>query len=328
MPLKLVPPRPGKTPYWYVRGTHRGVALDRSTKETGRPQALRWLRRWRDEIDSGELSRPGAPTFLDAAVAYMAATGQERFLAPLVERLGRLRLDQVDQRQIDAAAVALHPAASPATRNRQVYSPVSAILKHAGIDFALRRPKGGEGRRNTGWLWPEQAFRLLDTAEETDAEFAALLTVLLYTGMRLGEALALETAHVRLGEGFAFIADSKNGDPRPVHLPPEAVAALANHPRGLDRPGRVFRFGKNGALYLRLATVAARAGVEMPERSAFHLLRHTWATWMRRYGGLDTAGLVGTRAWRDRKSAARYEHVVVSEEARRADLLPTRKTRA
>ena len=44
---------------------------------------------------------------------------------------------------------------------------------------------------------------------------------------------------------------------------------------------------------------------------------------MRRYGGLDTRGLVGTGAWRDAHSAARYEHVVVTEEAARASLLPT-----
>jgi hypothetical protein len=67
---------------------------------------------------------------------------------------------------------------------------------------------------------------------------------------------------------------------------------------------------------------AARAGVPMPERAAFHLLRHTYATWMRRYGKLDTKGLVAAGAWRDRKSADRYEHTVPTEEARRADFLP------
>jgi hypothetical protein len=45
---------------------------------------------------------------------------------------------------------------------------------------------------------------------------------------------------------------------------------------------------------------------------------------MRPYGGLDTRGLVGAGAWKDRKSAERYERVVVTEEAKRADLLPAR----
>jgi hypothetical protein len=32
MPLKLVPPRPGNTPYWRVRGTYLGQYVNRSTK--------------------------------------------------------------------------------------------------------------------------------------------------------------------------------------------------------------------------------------------------------------------------------------------------------
>jgi integrase len=54
----------------------------------------------------------------------------------------------------------------------------------------------------------------------------------------------------------------------------------------------------------------------------FHTFRHTWATWMRRYGGLDTKGLVATRNWRDERSASRYAHAVTSEEWSRVELLP------
>jgi hypothetical protein len=43
---------------------------------------------------------------------------------------------------------------------------------------------------------------------------------------------------------------------------------------------------------------------------------------MRRYGGLDTTGLVETGAWRSRQAASVYEHAAPSEEARKADLLP------
>ncbi|MGP8232300.1 MAG: hypothetical protein ACLQL2_06485 [Methylovirgula sp.] len=64
------------------------------------------------------------------------------------------------------------------------------------------------------------------------------------------------------------------------------------------------------------------ADVHIPERVAFHAFRHTWGAWMRRYGGLDTTGLVETGAWRSRQAAAVYEHAVQSEEARKADMLP------
>ncbi len=127
---------------------------------------------------------------------------------------------------------------------------------------------------------------------------------------------------VRLTDGFAYVPDTKNDDPRAVFLPPVAVAALGNvEQRGVN----VWRFAKGGHLYSLLKVVAIRAGVGLPERSAFHIFRHTYATWMRRYAGLDTKGLVATGAWKDRKSADRYEHVQVSEEARKAAMLPTRR---
>ena len=72
---------------------------------------------------------------------------------------------------------------------------------------------------------------------------------------------------------------------------------------------------------------AIKAGIDLPERSAFHIFRHTYATWMRLYGGLDEKGLMATGAWKDRKSVDRYTHVVVSEEAQRAALLPTPKAK-
>ncbi len=39
---------------------------------------------------------------------------------------------------------------------------------------------------------------------------------------------------------------------------------------------------------------------------AFHTFCHTWATWMRMFGGADVQGLVSTGRWRNPRSAARY----------------------
>jgi integrase len=56
-----------------------------------------------------------------------------------------------------------------------------------------------------------------------------------------------------------------------------------------------------------------------------HDCRHTWATWMRQYGGLDLRGLPGTGTWRDIHSVLRYQHVTAGEESRAADKLPLGK---
>jgi integrase len=57
-------------------------------------------------------------------------------------------------------------------------------------------------------------------------EFAALLIVLLYTGMRLSEAITLMVDNVRLAESFAYLPTSKNGEPRAVFLPKIVKRAL------------------------------------------------------------------------------------------------------
>lgn len=55
----------------------------------------------------------------------------------------------------------------------------------------------------------------------------------------------------------------------------------------------------------------------------FHTFCHTWATWMRRFGGADLQALVSTGRWRDERSAKRYTHVASHEEWDRVDSLPT-----
>lgn len=322
MPLKLIPPREGRSANYRVRGTHLGVYLDRSAKTADRNIARKLLVKWREEIERGELSARPEMTFAAAALSYTRAGGETRFLKKIVDYFGPNALVRdISQAALDEAAHTLYPDATPATRNRQFYTPISAILKHAGHDHSIRRPKGAQGRARTDWLTPEDAKRLVAAAMEVDAEFAIFITILLTTGMRLSDLLGMECKRVHLKERFAFIPRTKNDEPRPVHLPPAAVAALAAHPRGMDRDETAFRFRKNGHLYNLMKGVKKKAGADL-SWVTFHTFCHTWATWMRRYAGLDTTGLVATGRWADRKSAARYEHVVTSEEARRADKLP------
>lgn len=119
MPLKLIPPsKERRTPYFTVRGTFLGVYVNRSTKTGERRQAGKILREWEDQIKRGEY-RTGSPviekgpepelTFAGAAIAYMNAGGERRFLTKAIEHLGREPLSALDQAQIDAGAVAAFP---------------------------------------------------------------------------------------------------------------------------------------------------------------------------------------------------------------------------
>ena len=330
MPFALIAPKAGRTPFWRVRGTEFGVYLDRSTQTGDRREAQRFLSQWREEAKRSALSGPvvEVPTFAGAALAYMRADGEKRFLPPLLEHFGETQLGEINQSAIDAAAAALYPDATAATRNRQVYSPVSAILKHAGIEKALKRPKGWRSTPRLHWLQETEAFALMKASHVVNPRFGALVTLLLYCGCRLSDALSLTWADVDIAQRRAFVRKTKNGDPIPLHLPPIVVAALAN----LDKPKKTSApvFGtrsKNGRLYVWLDAAAELAGVTIPAGIAFHILRHTHATWRRRKTGADTAALVSTGLWKSRDAASVYEHLDPSEEARKADLLPVPRKR-
>jgi integrase len=331
MPIKLRPPRPGKTPYYTIRGTYLGVYVEQSTGTGRREVAERLLRKKRDEIERGAVARPGQPTFADAALNYMTAGGERRFLRPLLHHFGTISLSALDQATIDRCAAELYPKADAATRNRQVYTPISAVLKRAGIERQIKRPIGWRGNRRTHWLTPEQAFATfratsaIDAPPDTREEFRILLRLLCYTGMRLGDALGLECGNVNLIEQTALLPITKNSKPRLAYLPAIVIEELRVLPRGLNRTGRVFRFHNGGRLRDLLKMTLAGAGIELPPRLAFHIFCHTWASWMRQHGGLDTYDLVKTDRWSDPDSADRYAHVVVNQQSRRADLLPVER---
>lgn len=335
--LKLKPPR--KSPNWSIRGTYLGTYVDETTGTPVEAIAKQFLTSKKREIERGRIAAPVEPqaatetTFDEAALSYIEGGGDGRYLgrydpdrgewtSGVIPHLTGKALSEITQQVIDNVAVAMYPHASAATKNRHVYTPISAVLKRAGLEFQVRRPKGWRGQRRIVWMQPDQAFKMLDAAKQIDAEFAIFLAFLLYTGCRLSDALRLRCDRLILSEAFAYFEVTKNEEPRGVHLPPFLVAEMANHPRGLERIGKVFRFTKCGRIYQLMAKVKAAVGPEV-ERVSFHIFCHTWATWMRRYAGLDTTGLVATTRWKDRASAAIYEHVVASEEARKADLLPT-----
>lgn len=175
MPLQIVASRNKKTPNLYIRGAYLGVRVDQSCRTDRRSVAKTILKRIEGEIERGEYRQVKvagtSPTFLSAAVAYMEAGRRKRYVAKLIRHFGETPLSEIDQAAIDNAAVALHPNAGPGTRNAAVYTPVSAILHHAGVDLKMRRPKGAKGRVVTDWLRPEDANAIIIAADQVNSEF-------------------------------------------------------------------------------------------------------------------------------------------------------------
>src|SRR5660398_107769 len=64
--------------------------------------------------------------------------------------------------------------------------------------------------------------------------FPVVFALLAATGMRIGEALALDRDTVDLDDGVLLISRGKGGDPRLVPLHPSVTAALERYTRWRD----------------------------------------------------------------------------------------------
>ena len=136
--------------------------------------------------------RTATTTFAQAALSFLEEDGSRRFVMRVLDHFGTTPLRLIGQETIDTAASKLYPKASTATRNRQVYTPVSAILHHAARKGwcprpTLARPK--TARVEVRWLKPEEAERLIAASGE---HLRPLVVSWLYTGARAGEALWLD----------------------------------------------------------------------------------------------------------------------------------------
>lgn len=345
MPLNLRPPRAGKTPNYEIRGTYLGCRVEVSSGTPQRSVALKQLKRIKDCIEEhGQWPAPtvepgsGEPTFLSASIAYLRDGGSRDYLSPLLKRFGSMRLTEFTQDTLDTAAKEMLPNGAPDYRNRRIYTPTIAILRHAMGDKCppFKRPRGSKGRQKTDFMWPEDAFAIIGEADKIDEEFGLYLRLLLYTGIRKTEGRTILATDVRPEERAAWLRTSKNEDPRMLKLREDVVAPLEKHLEN-HTGERLFKFNEGGHFkHLLLRAKLAACGLPCPKRRptgwkppehrlsfvGFHTFRHTWATWMRRYAGADVQSLVATNNWRDPRSAARYSHVVSREEWDRVDNLP------
>ncbi len=152
-------------------------------------------------------------------------------------------------------------------------------------------------RRAIPYLYTdEQILGLIDAAgtlrsAHKTATFRTLFGLLIVTGMRIGEAIALDRAYFDADLGTLIVRHGKFGKSRELPLHPTATSALTHYLRRRDRPEPV---GATEALLLSsvgtrlwmsdvqtcFRTLRARAGI-LPRSSAcrprMHDLRHSFA---------------------------------------------------
>jgi integrase len=329
MPLQLK--RRPKSPNWIIRGTLRGIRIEESTGTSDKRVAEEIRAKREAEILAESVyGRRATSTFAAAALSYLESGGSKRFIAPVISFFGTIPLGKIDQDSIDRAARKLYPHGSPATRDRQCYAIASAILHHAAkrgwcAKPIIQRPKLPEGR--VRWITIDEVDRLLTSCSD---HLRPLVTFMLYTGARTGEALWLDWRDVDLTRAHVTFPKTKNGDARGVPLHPRAVAALGNltgrtnevfrkpDRKPYTRPRNANDTSAGTRIKTAFSGACRRAGI-----TDFHPhdCRHTWATW-HYIANRDLIQLMKLGGWKSERMVMRYAHVNVSEFQKSIDKLP------
>ena len=236
-----------------------------------------------------------APTIADLARRFLAehvdakrkaSTAKEyrRLLDHVVlPALGKKRVADVTRQDVARLHHARRAAPTEANRALAVGSAMFKMAERWG-----ERPDGSNPcrhvekypqRRRERFLSAEELARLGDALAGYGGSpyYAAAIKLLVFTGARLGEVLGLEWRWVDFERGEARLPDSKTGA-KTLHLPPPALAVLAELPRVEGNP-YVIVGGVAGAPLVNLEkpwrAIRKTAGIEDVR---LHDLRHSFAS--------------------------------------------------
>lgn len=320
----------------YRIGSGRGAPLRKLTigkhgapwtPEKARGEAKRLLGMVESGADpaADKIARREAPTISDLAERFLAehaeakrkistATEYRRLLHRIVlPVLGKRKVVDVTRHDVGKLHHSLRDGPYQANRVLAVLSKMFNLAERWGL-----RPDGSNPcrhvekfseRKRERMLSPAELARLGDAlASYEGSPFAvAAIKLLVFTGARLGEVLGLQWAWIDFERAEVRLPDSKSGA-KTLHLPPPALAVLAELPRldgnphvivgqkagaamvNLEKPWRAIR-AVGGLKDVRLhdlrhafASVAASSGMGLPIIGK--MLGHTQAATTHRYAHL------------------------------------------
>lgn len=247
-----------RSPFWYVRGTVKGLKILESTgiPHANRARPTKIAEDYRDkrarEIESAAVyGRSHSATFLDAAVSYLEGGGSPRFLGEfdeetqawsgLIGKVGGKELKALDQSYLNAVASELYPNCTAATINRQFWTPFIAVWNHASKGnnplcqaVAWQRPHIAKKRKPRKDVDYQDAIALINAC---DWHAAKILFFLFWTGCRPEEAFTLLTESVNPEQRWAAIEKAKTDVPRGIPLHDALIPLLTFETK---RTGHVF----------------------------------------------------------------------------------------
>jgi integrase len=277
MPLKLYQ----RGAIWHVRGTVANKLIRQSLGTSDRKSAEILAADTEARVIRESVYGPEhETTFAEAALKYLETGKPKRYIAALIRALGQRRLSMIKPGDIKSLALELYPNAKNSTRNCSVVRRATAIINHdaeLGLCHPIKvkafpEPKVIRKAINRAWI---DAFRA-----SASYRLGALALFMFTTGARLGDAVALEPAHLDLENKIAIRQTSKTGDPRVFYLTDEMVEVLrALPPRRIQwgrGPLRVFGYASNGSVIDTRNAVCKRA--QLTYRMRHEAGRHSFAT--------------------------------------------------
>jgi integrase len=306
---------------WYIRGTYLGVKVFKSSGTDRKSIAKTQQKDIEHQIEKG--GGVYHYNFTDACLEYakFCPRGELQYARRLLDYFKETPLIDINQAAIEKCVGKLYPEGKPGTINRNIITPIAAILHHAAsLDMCqwMRVKRRKEPRGRDAILTSEQADALLDAAS---TKLEPVIRFMLTTGCRAGEAIKLEWQDVDLPRNHVTFRNTKNGETYGCHLHPTTVITLANL---IKRNDTVFGYTylNRKALNRDFKAACNKAGIEYGRNGGItpHSLRHTYATWHRE-NGQDLRSVMALGRWKDIKSVVRYTHVSSAEQKDAIDML-------
>jgi integrase len=279
---------------WWLDGSVSGIRIRESTRETDRKTAEGVALRRESETRRAAEFGPQAVLTFGAAVGFYLDddSTSDRYLAAIFAKWEHKLVRDIMPGNVTDLARELFPNAGPATRNRQVISPVQAV-----INFNAKRGRCAPIRVER--LFVPKHTPKVATMEWLNAfvgaaspHLGALALYMAMTGARISEAVRLNWSNVDLGKAEAKLGKTKNGHPRITFLPPPLVAAIANIP---DRGGPVFGYRSRHSVQTPWLNAELRAGI--PHISPHDAGRRLFATTMIQ-AGVDPVTVAEAGGWK------------------------------
>jgi integrase len=324
--------------YWCAKVPHREADGSIGWREverglgTGniieaREKAKLFEREYHDKLDRPLAEVGSAFIFAEAAATYMRNGGERKYLVPILEEIGLKPVAEIDQDVVQNLADKLYPGCAASTVNRQVFSPIIAVVNFAARQRKcapplLTRPRGHD--KSPALTIPQEGWYGAVTSRLTP-KVRALVLLLTLHGLRVSEALERTQDDLDAERWTLTVPDSKTGDAFLVRLSAPVIEAIkemqreqqsndaARVAKGKQPLPHRWLFGTNSRSNISRDVKKACKDAGLPAYGTHALGRHAFATRILR-DGKSLAHLKEAGRWKTIKMPAqRYGHLEQSE---------------